>query len=71
MIQLDLTDRPFALLGIINKILWLYAVSLALVTVEATDVIVKDQQQSKISKIVNNEIIFETEKSNDTMTLSV
>ena len=70
-IQLDLTDRSITLSGIIDKIPRHHAVSAALVTIAATDVIVENQQQSKISEINNDETNIETAKSADDMTLPV
>ena len=70
-IQPDLTDRPITLSGIIDKTPRRDAVSAALVTVAATDVIVEDQQQSKISEIDNDEINIETTKSDDALTSPV
>ena len=70
-IQPDLTDRPITPSGIIDKTPRRHAVSAALVTIAATDVIVEDQQQSKITDIDNDEINIETAKSADDMTSPV
>ena len=67
-IQPDLTDRPITLSGIIDKIPQHHVVSAALVTVAATDVIVEDQQLSKILENDNDETNIKSVKSDDALT---